>query len=136
MLQCTRSIPDSSQSKYTIDCIVCFLFTIDLLFIHYPNSQFPYQLQLYNQCNIITKVHGEDCIGCVRLASLGRPGLPPVRSNSFDVIPGAHPGQPSVPCLWSGSLGGWPQVHDVTTRAVSDRSFSSCQGLTLVSTPG
>jgi hypothetical protein len=41
--------------------------------------------------------------GCVRLASLGRPRSAPVRSNSFD---GAHPGQPPVPCLWSGSLGG------------------------------
>ena len=29
----------------------------------------------------------------------------PVRSNSFDVIAGAHPGQPQVPCLWSGSFG-------------------------------
>ena len=37
----------------------------------------------------------------------------PVRSNSFD---GGHPGQPPVPCLWSGSLWGWPEVHDVTTR--------------------
>ena len=27
----------------------------------------------------------------------------PVRSNSFD---GVHPGQPQVPCMWSGSLGG------------------------------
>ena len=43
--------------------------------------------------------------GCVRLASLGRPQSARVRSNSFDVNPGAHPGQPPVPCLWSGSLG-------------------------------
>ena len=44
------------------------------------------------------------CIsGCVCLASPGRPRSAPVRSNSFD---GAHPGQPPVPCLWSGSLGG------------------------------
>ena len=76
------------------------------------------------------------CCRCVPLVYLGNTGafvklpwvdlgLPPVRSNSFDVIPGAHPGQPPVPCLWSGSLGGWPQEHDVTTRVVSDRSFSS-----------
>ena len=44
------------------------------------------------------------------------PGLPPARSNSFEVIPGAYLGQAKVPCLWSGSLKGWPQVHDVTTR--------------------
>ena len=58
------------------------------------------------------------------------PGLSPVRLNRFDVNPGAHPGQPPVPCLCSGSLGG------VTTRAVSDCSFSSRRGLTRVSTAG
>ena len=43
------------------------------------------------------------------------PGLPRCVRIAFDVILGAHPGQPPVPCLWSGSLGGWPQVNDVTT---------------------
>ena len=61
-------------------------------------------------------------IGCVRLASLGQPRSAPVRSNSFYVIPRAHPGEPRVPCLWSGSLGAGPrcmtspQEDDVTTR--------------------
>ena len=33
-------------------------------------------------------------IGCVRLSSLGQPRSAPVGSNSFDVTPWAHPGQP------------------------------------------
>ena len=36
----------------------------------------------------------EYIIGCVRLAFLGRPRSSPVRSPSFDVIPGAHPSAP------------------------------------------
>ena len=43
------------------------------------------------------------------IASLGWPGPAPVRSNSFDVMPGAHPGQPPVPCLWMGHLGAGPR---------------------------
>ena len=64
--------------------------------------------------------------------------------TAFHLPPGSHigcvrfnlpwviPGQPPVPCLWSDSLGGWPHANDVTTRAVSIRSFSFCQGLTRV----
>ena len=54
-----------------------------------------------------------------------------VRSNSFEGIPGAHPGQPWVPCLsnWTGRLGlargAWS--HHVRARY---RSISSCRGLT------
>ena len=68
---------------------------------------------------------------CVCLGSLGQP-----RSNSFDIIPGAHPGQPPVPCLWSGSLGGDPRCMTLPREGECDRSISSCQGLTRVSTAG
>ena len=37
-------------------------------------------------------------------SSLGRHRSAPVRSKSFDVIPRAHPGQPPIPCLLSGSV--------------------------------
>ena len=70
--------------------------------------------------------------GCVRLASPGQPrSVPGIRSNSFDVIPGAHPGQPLVPVLWNGSLGAGPRC---TRRGVIVRL--SLQGLTRMSTTG
>ena len=72
---------------------------------------------------------------CVRLASLCQPRSDPVRSNSFDVIPGAHPGEPQVPCFWNWSLGG-DLVCMPSPREVSDRSICSCRGLTRVSTAG
>ena len=64
------------------------------------------------------------------------PGLPLVRLNSFDVIPGAHPGQPPVPCLWSGSLGGDLRCMASPREGECDRFISSCRGLTRVSTAG
>ena len=74
-----------------------------------------------------------DLFGCVRLASLGRPWSAPVRSNSFD---GAHPGQPPVPCLWSGSLGVDLRCMPSPREGECDLSISSCQGLTRVSIAG
>ena len=71
--------------------------------------------------------------GCVRLASLGRPRSAPVRSNSFE---GAHLGQPPVPCLWSGSLGGDLRCMPSPRESECDRSISSCPGLTRVRTAG
>ena len=38
-------------------------------------------------------------------SDLSYPGVSPVRSNSFDVIPGAHPGQPQCPACGVGHLG-------------------------------
>ena len=72
--------------------------------------------------------------GCIRLASLGRPRSAPVRSNSFDVILGAHLGQPPVPCLWSGSLGGcrYPRCMTIPREGGCDRSISSRQGSTYM----
>ena len=69
---------------------------------------------------------------CVRLASPGRPRFAPVRSNSFDVIPGTHPGQPPVLCLWSGSLGDDLRCMPSPREGDCDHSISSCQGLTRV----
>ena len=40
--------------------------------------------------------------GCVRLASLGRPWTAPSAFESFDAIPGAHPGQPQCPACGVG----------------------------------
>ena len=60
----------------------------------------------------------------------------PVRSNSFDVIPGAHLGQPTVPCLWSGLLGGDPMCMPLPREGECDRPISSCLWLTRVSTAG
>ena len=57
-------------------------------------SNFPWRKQLGKKPVVTNTKH--------RLASLGWPRSAPVRLNSFD---GAHPGQPPVPCLWSGSLG-------------------------------
>ena len=71
--------------------------------------------------------------GCVRLASLGRPRSATVRWNSFD---GAHQGQPTVPCLWSGSPGGDLSYMPSPREGECDRSISCCQGLTRVSTAG
>ena len=42
------------------------------------------------------------------------PGLLPVRSNSFDVIPGARGSAPSA-LLVERVTWGWSEVHDVTT---------------------
>ena len=72
-------------------------------------------------------------IGCFSLASLVRPQSAPVRLNSFD---GAHPGQPPVPCSWSGSLGGDLRCMLSPQEGECDRSISSWQGLTRVSTVG
>ena len=46
------------------------------------------------------------------------PGSTPVCSWCVQIaltplMPGAHLGQPPVPCLWIGSLGGWPDVQEV-----------------------
>ena len=65
--------------------------------------------------------------GCVRLSSLSRPRSAPVHPNSYD---GAHLGQPQVPCLWSGSLGGDLRCMPSPQEGECDRSISSCQGLT------
>ena len=35
-----------------------------------------------------------------------------IMSNSCDIIQGAHPGLFQSHRVWSGSLGGWPQVND------------------------
>ena len=64
------------------------------------------------------------------------PGLPPVRSNSFDGIPGAHSSQPPVPCLWNGHLRLPPKVHEITWEGECVRSIISCQGLIWMSTAG
>ena len=55
--------------------------------------------------NYLSRGHFLAHSGCVRLASLGRPWSAPVHvcSYSFDR---AQLGQPRVPFLWSGSLGG------------------------------
>ena len=43
-----------------------------------------------------------DTVGAFDKLARVDPGLPPVRLNSFDLIPGAQPGQPQVmPCLCS-----------------------------------
>ena len=47
-----------------------------------------------------------------------------VRSNSFDVNPGAHPVQPPVPCVW-----GDPRCMTSPREGECDPSISSCQGL-------
>ena len=56
-----------------------------------------------------------------------------VRSNRFL---GTHPGQPPVPCWWSGSLGGDLTCMPSPREGECDRSLSSCQGLTRLSTAG
>ena len=72
--------------------------------------------------------------GCVRLTSLGHPRSALVPSNSFWRHSRSLPR--SAPCAllveWV-TLGLAPGKR-VTTRAGSCRSFSSCQGLTRVST--
>ena len=64
------------------------------------------------------------------------PGLPPVRSNSFDVIPWAHPSQPPSALLVEWVTWGLATGARRHLERVSDRSFSPCQGLTRVSTTG
>ena len=44
------------------------------------------------------------------------PDLPPVGSNSYDVIPGGSPRSPPSALLVERVTWGWPEVHDVTTR--------------------
>ena len=66
--------------------------------------------------------------GCVRLASLGRPRATPLRSNSLASFQGLT--WVSFQCpAWGVVTWGWPEVR-------CDRSISSCQGLTRVSTAG
>ena len=70
-----------------------------------------------------------------RVRPFSFPGSTPVCparcSNSFD---GGHPGQPPVPCLWSGHLD--LRCMPSPREGECDRSISSCQGLTRVSTAG
>ena len=71
---------------------------------------------------------------CVRLASLGHPRSAQVRSNSFWPHSRGSPRSAPSALLVEWVLGAGPMVNDITTRAVSGRSFSSFQGLTQVST--
>ena len=70
-------------------------------------------------------------IGCAQLASAG---LPPVCSNSFDIIPGAHITRVSLNCpaCGTGHLG----LAQDTWRHHKRASDCTIQGLTRVSTAG
>ena len=79
-----------------------------------PERASSMKLKLMFACAALIQVSKYECI---RLASLGRPWTAPgVRSNSFDVISGAHLGQPPIALLVERVTWGWPEVHGVTTK--------------------
>ena len=64
------------------------------------------------------------CPGCVRLA-LGRPRSAPSMFEYLWRHSRGSPGSAPSALLVAQVTWGWPQVHDITKRAVSDSSFSS-----------
>ena len=80
--------------------------------------------------SLVRYIFGSTGCGCIRLASLGRPQYVPIALTSFQGLTRVGPQCPACGVGHLGVTRGACRHHE----RVSDRSSSSCQGLTRVST--